>query len=155
MERARSVLVAYADDAPGRAAAAEAQLDDGSLTIMHKLVGAQAPERFGPGARSSEKDRAAVDALLQLAHDAAPGIERVDVRVTAGELAQELVIASKTAALIVLGLTTKHATTAAVFDTLPRELVRRSHCPVLLVPADSVEWRGAQIIDVTGRTFAG
>lgn len=158
MDTPRPVLVGYADDAAGgaafRAAAIEARLRGTSLTVMHQLVGTEAPERYGPSEHSADNRRAAAYELLRKAHDAAPGIEHIDLRITTGAIAQELVLASKEASLIVLGATTKHPAAAVAFDTVPHEVVRRSHCPVLLVPAECTEWQGAPVVCGIDRSAA-
>jgi nucleotide-binding universal stress UspA family protein len=54
----------------------------------------------------------------------------------------------------VLGMTTHHPFEAIAFDTVPYQLVRRSHCPVLLVPAEAQERQGAPVICGTDRSPA-
>jgi nucleotide-binding universal stress UspA family protein len=137
----RSVIVAYADDGAGdaalRVAAREARLRGTSLTIMHKLVGQEAPEVYGGSDLSGAQRRAALHRLVRVAHEVAPGIDDIDVRTVPGPLDTALVVASRSAELLVLGTTTGHATAAALLDTVPRHLSRHAHCPVMITPAGS------------------
>lgn len=146
----RPVVVGYSEGATGdtalRAAAVEARLRQAPVTILHKFLGPQTPEVFARPTAADDERRAAIDHLLRTAHDAIPGIEHIDVRVVTGPIGGELVLASKTAALIVLGVTTNHAASAALFDTVPREVVRHAHCPVLVVPAAETGQSPSQVV---------
>jgi nucleotide-binding universal stress UspA family protein len=150
MTGSRPVLVGYADDAAGdaalRVAMQEAELRHTSLTIFHQLVGTEVPDRYQQTPPTLDGHRAAVDGLVRKANEVVPGFEDVDVRVVTDAIAEALVFSSSAAALVVVGVTSNHAATAAAFDTVPRELVRRSRCPVLLVPPGGDVWMGAQIV---------
>jgi nucleotide-binding universal stress UspA family protein len=144
------VVLGYADDRVGDAALTiavnEARLRDTSLTIIHQLVGTEVTERYGRYASSIDTRRASEYRLVCKVNDIAPDFASFDIRVVARAIGDELVAASRVSSLIVLGVSTKHAVTAAAFDTVPRELVRRSRCPVLLIPANCDEWAGAPLI---------
>ncbi|HTR71091.1 MAG TPA: universal stress protein [Mycobacteriales bacterium] len=139
VEPAGPVVVGYLQGATGDAALAcaaeEARLRQTNLVVMHQLVGAQAPDRYGPDAGSPQPIRAEMDRLLSAAQAAAPDVQHVDVKVITAPIAEELILASATADLIVLGVTTRNRVTAAMFDTVPRTVVRAAHCPVMLVGA--------------------
>ena len=138
LSRPRPVVVGYLEGPAGtnalRAAAAEARLRGAPLSLVHKLVGTEAPEVFASAESAEERRRAATSRVLAVAHEVAPDLEHVDARVTTAPIAEELIVASRSALLLVLGVTTTHATTAALLDTVPREVVRHAHCPIILVP---------------------
>lgn len=141
LSRPRPIVVGYLEGPAGtnalQAAAAEARLRGAPLSVVHKLVGTEAPEVFASAESAEEHRRTVMARVLAVAHDVAPDLEQVDARVTTAPIAEELIVASRTALLLVLGVTTNHATTAALLDTVPREVVRHAHCPVLLVPPTS------------------
>ncbi len=138
LSRPRPVIVGYLEGPAGtnalRTGAAEARLRGAPLVVVHKLVGAEAPEVFGSIESAEERRHAAVSRVTAIAHEVAPDLEHIDARVTTAPIAEELIVASRSALLLVLGVTTNHATTAALLDTVPREVVRHAHCPVILVP---------------------
>jgi nucleotide-binding universal stress UspA family protein len=150
------VVVGYLDspagDAALRAAAREAKRRGASVTILHQLVGADAPDRYGPDATSPAKDQAAMLHLLRLAQDVAPGLEHLDVKVVRTPIAQDLVLASKAASLLVLGVTTTHAASAMLFDTVPRAVLKRACCPVMVVPPNEPQGGSDQVVCAIDRS---
>ena len=144
------VVIGYAEDVVGDAALKiafnEARLRNTSLTIVHQLVGPEVPERYGRYPSTTDSRRATEYGIVCKANDIAPDFDTVDVRVINHAIGDELVALSQESALIVLGVTTKHALSAVAFDTVPRKLVRRSRCPVILVPESCDEWAGAPLI---------
>jgi nucleotide-binding universal stress UspA family protein len=143
VENSRPVIVGYAPGAAGdaalRVAGTEARLRHASVTIVHKLIGVDAPEAFGHQDNAAGKTRAAINHLRGIAHDVIPDVDSVDVRIVMGRIAEELLLASQSASMIVVGVTTDHAASAAALNTVPRELAQRSQCPVLVVPAATAQ----------------
>jgi nucleotide-binding universal stress UspA family protein len=78
----------------------------------------------------------------------------VHITVTGSPIVEELVIASRSATQLVLGVSTNSAATAVIFDTVPRALARRSACPVTLVPGLSEEREIRQIVCGVDRSDA-
>jgi nucleotide-binding universal stress UspA family protein len=132
------VLAAYTDDAAGsavlQAAAVEASVRQVPLRVAHRLVGPEAPEVFGSQEASDATRHRVEKEIRQRTQETAPGCD-VEVELFTDSLADHLVLASRTAALVVAGATYTHATTAVLFQALPRELAHRAYCPILLVPA--------------------
>ncbi|HTW20483.1 MAG TPA: universal stress protein [Mycobacteriales bacterium] len=158
LSKPRPVVVGYlrgpAGDAALAAGAAEARLRNVPLVILHKLVGGEAPEAFGRGESDVDHRRVAIARLAAIAHDRVPDLAQVDVRVVTTPIAEELIVHSKTASLVVLGVTSKHASTAALFDTVPRELAHHSYSPVMVVPAATSGTEPARIICGVDRSTA-
>jgi nucleotide-binding universal stress UspA family protein len=151
------IIVGYADgiccESTLRAADLEARLRETSIVIMHQLIGVHAPETFGHNDNVLGKRRAAAYQLLRTAKNVMPDIDRVQTRIVTDPIAEALVLASHTATMLVLGVTTSHASAAAAFDTVPREVSRRARCPVLLVPP-GLTTEGVEIVCGIDRTPA-
>lgn len=135
------VVVGYREGATGEAAIAaaarEARVRNTRLLVMHQLIGDERPDRFGPDAAAPEPRAAAMYGLMRTAHTAAPGLDHIDVEVVTEPIVDALLSRSCFAALLVLGVTPTNATAAALFDAVPRALVSKSHCPVMLVNAEA------------------
>lgn len=122
-------------DAAIAAAAHEAQMRDTRLLVVHQLVGDEVPDRYGPDAGRVAPRTEEMDAMRRIAHAAEPGLDRVEVKIVSGPITKTLVSESWSAALLVLGVTTSHARTAVLFDTVPHAVIGKAHCPVMLVGA--------------------
>jgi len=138
-EATGNIVVGYSAAPAGlaalRMAAEESRLRHRPLHIVHQLVGDAAPFRYGPDSDFEAARRAAAPAIRAAVAETAPWIRDYELTLVTSPVADELVSASWTAELVVLGLTTSHAAVAVAFDTIPRAVLGRATCPVMLVPA--------------------
>src|SRR5690242_17306415 len=102
----------------------EAQLRHARLQVVHQLVGPEAPDRFGPDSDFRTAERAAAPAIRTALTEVAPSLLNYQLNLVTSPAADELVLLSRMADLIVLGVTTSHPTTASAFGTVPHEVIR-------------------------------
>jgi nucleotide-binding universal stress UspA family protein len=145
----KTVVVAYTDGAASetalRVAGFEAALRNTSLTVVHQLVGPEAPEVFGAATGSDGARHAATARVAEIVAAAAPNC-KTEIRVVTRLIADELIESSRTASLVVVGATVAHPSTAVLFDSVSRAVTRRALCPTLLVHADATHDAGAAVV---------
>jgi nucleotide-binding universal stress UspA family protein len=147
--RAPAVVVGYRGGDEGapvlRAAATEAALRNAPLTLLHQLIGPEAPEAFGSPVDSAAERELTLQQLRREAQAAAPG-SAIDIRIVTRSIAGELVAASRNAAMIVVGATVEHSMSAVLLDSVSRDVVRRAQCPTMLVPHDGAQTAGSSLV---------
>jgi nucleotide-binding universal stress UspA family protein len=137
----RPVLVGFEEGTAGTAALLvaldEAQSRGAPLVVVHGLTGVERPPFYGADSADDTSRRAVTRNILRRVEELSPEPRDVDVTVeiVTTWVARDLIRASANAQLVVLGGTTKHALTAAAFDTVPHEVTQHAGCPVMVVPA--------------------
>jgi nucleotide-binding universal stress UspA family protein len=138
-----SVVVGYTPSAAGdaalRLAAREARVRDTRLTIMRSRTDLPPADAVRDDGLNGARRQTAIAQLLALAGHARSGLKIIDVRVSDEPLADQLVDASDTAALVVVGVAASGLPTVATIDSTSRAVVDRARCPVLLVPEGTTD----------------
>ena len=148
----RPVVVGFEEGLAGTAAMlvalSEAQSRRAPLLVLHGLTGVERPPFYGADAADDTSRRAVTRNIMRAIESLSPEPRDVDVTVeiVTTWVARELIRASASAQLLVLGVTTKHALTAAALDTVPHEVTRYARCPVMVVPAHSEANRPRMIV---------
>ena len=147
---ARPVIVGYADGGAGHAAlklaGAEAELRKAPLVVLHELIGSEHPDRYGPGANPMVTHREVTRRISDAVRPEVPASVDISVELVTGSAATEIAVASDSAELVVVGVTTRHALTAVVLDTVTLQVVNRASSPVLIVPECAADTPIRQIV---------